>query len=148
VALNLDPVREMVERDFLDDLVEVREPKALPVGNLTSTLNPTTLALTPPPTPAAFWSGTGAVIDLGSLGQGRTPMTADQDVPAPDDATHKALLPLDAPLFEVDQVLRVVGSRLAAGPRDPAIVGQEFRFVKIPGVSTYSVVRIAFLARL
>lgn len=135
MSLDLDPVRAMLEADFMDDLLRLSDTAGPDV------LDPDTLVLTPQ-VGATVWEQPGLVVPAG--GRTEVPAVAEQNLPVPPEADYVAVVPLAAPMAAPQQVITVYGSRLPA-PRDPAIVGRRFRVVNVPNVSTFAVARIIWL---
>lgn len=139
-ALNLGPIQELLERDFLDDKVEVRP--ASDVVKAAKVLNKATGLLEGPPAPAALFGGSGSVFPASTTS--RIPGVDEQDIPQSVDADYKALLPLAANDLEAGNILVVTESL-----RDKhGLVGVKFKIQEAVTVSTFAVCRIVFLKRL
>lgn len=136
MSLDLDPIRQMLEADYMDDLVRLSEPPGDDV------LDADTLELVPAGDGPQVWASPGMVVPI----QNRRdiPSLADQDLPVPASVDYLAIVPVGLPLAEPEQVLTVYGSRLPE-PRDPHIIGKRFRVERVPQVGTFAVCRTIWL---
>lgn len=136
MSLDLDPVRQMLEADFMDDLLRLTEPPGDDV------LDPDTLALVPAADGAQVWASPGMVVATG--GRRDVLGLADQDLPVPANVDYVAIVPVALPMAEPEQIITVYGTRLPE-PRDPAIIGKRFRVERVPQVGTFQIVRTIWL---
>lgn len=140
MSLNLAPIQRMVETQFLDDAVRI-DPAA-GVANATKVLDRETGLLVEGPV-EPIYADIPAALFPANASVGRIPGVDDQQVPDETDADYKMLVALGNDAVATGQIVTVLRSK-----RDPRLVGERFRLTEMPTVSTFAVVRIAYLERL
>lgn len=145
MRLDLGSIQRLIAGNYLDDVVKVeRGWNNRLEGELDEDHN-----LVPVPT-RTLWEGDAAILPATTASGTPAPRVFEGPPHARTDANYYALLPVDAPVFQVDDILTVTGTNLTdrdgdPAPRDPHIMGRSFRVREVPDASTFLVVRTVFL---